>query len=193
MCERGDSNPYGRSHWILSPARLPVPPLSQGVHQRRNIWNTDLQYKCFGSVCRFGLSINVFWLKWRSNRYRLPAIWTIAIFQIPGCRSEGWICRRCRASEVNFRPSGYEPFRLSRRQESAETQESQNMVNCRLTTGCTRTKHTLLLGTHSAGSLESKIRRLSDKGLQSCESVHGQSPRILRCKEGRRRKQYGRI
>ncbi|VBB45474.1 hypothetical protein TRIP_B350425 [uncultured Desulfatiglans sp.] len=28
-CERGDSNPYGISHWILSPARLPVPPLSR--------------------------------------------------------------------------------------------------------------------------------------------------------------------
>ena len=26
-CERGDSNPHGLLHWILSPARLPVPPL----------------------------------------------------------------------------------------------------------------------------------------------------------------------
>ncbi len=23
LCERGDSNPHDRSHWILSPARLP--------------------------------------------------------------------------------------------------------------------------------------------------------------------------
>src|SRR5437867_6756835 len=30
-CERGESNPQGRSaHWILSPARLPVSPLSHG-------------------------------------------------------------------------------------------------------------------------------------------------------------------
>ena len=27
-CERGELNPYGIAHWILSPARLPVPPLS---------------------------------------------------------------------------------------------------------------------------------------------------------------------
>ena len=26
-CERGDSNPHGLLHWILSPARLPIPPL----------------------------------------------------------------------------------------------------------------------------------------------------------------------
>src|SRR6476619_847453 len=29
-CERGESNPYALRHWILSPARLPVPPLSRG-------------------------------------------------------------------------------------------------------------------------------------------------------------------
>ena len=29
QCERGDSNPQGRSHEILSLARLPVPPLSR--------------------------------------------------------------------------------------------------------------------------------------------------------------------
>src|SRR5690606_29603159 len=28
-CERGDSNSHGLPHWILSPARLPVPPLSR--------------------------------------------------------------------------------------------------------------------------------------------------------------------
>ena len=28
-CERGDLNPHGFPHWILSPARLPIPPLSQ--------------------------------------------------------------------------------------------------------------------------------------------------------------------
>ena len=27
-CERGDLNPYGLTRWILSPVRLPVPPLS---------------------------------------------------------------------------------------------------------------------------------------------------------------------
>jgi hypothetical protein len=27
QCGRGDSNPQGSLHWILSPARLPVPPL----------------------------------------------------------------------------------------------------------------------------------------------------------------------
>src|SRR5690606_5805044 len=27
-CERGDSNSHGLPHWILSPARLPIPPLS---------------------------------------------------------------------------------------------------------------------------------------------------------------------
>jgi hypothetical protein len=27
QCERGDSNPHGLLHWILSPARLPIPPL----------------------------------------------------------------------------------------------------------------------------------------------------------------------
>ncbi len=29
-CERGDSNPHGLPHWILNPARLPIPPLSLG-------------------------------------------------------------------------------------------------------------------------------------------------------------------
>ena len=28
-CERGDSNSHGLPHWILSPARLPIPPLSR--------------------------------------------------------------------------------------------------------------------------------------------------------------------
>jgi hypothetical protein len=28
-CERGDLNPYGLTRWILSPVRLPVPPLSR--------------------------------------------------------------------------------------------------------------------------------------------------------------------
>ena len=28
-CERGESNPYRLPYWILNPARLPVPPLSQ--------------------------------------------------------------------------------------------------------------------------------------------------------------------
>ena len=32
-CERRDSNPHGFPHWILSPARLPVPPLSHSNHQ----------------------------------------------------------------------------------------------------------------------------------------------------------------
>ena len=32
-CERGDSNPYRFPYWILSPARLPVPPLSQQVNK----------------------------------------------------------------------------------------------------------------------------------------------------------------
>ena len=27
LCQRGDSNPHGLLHWILSPARLPIPPL----------------------------------------------------------------------------------------------------------------------------------------------------------------------
>ena len=31
-CERGDSNPHGFPHWILSPARLPIPPHSQAFH-----------------------------------------------------------------------------------------------------------------------------------------------------------------
>src|SRR5262245_61245139 len=30
-CERRDSNPQGFPHGILSPARLPVPPLSRGM------------------------------------------------------------------------------------------------------------------------------------------------------------------
>src|SRR5712691_3958876 len=34
-CERGESNPHGLSHWILSPARLPVPPLSHADHTMR--------------------------------------------------------------------------------------------------------------------------------------------------------------
>ena len=31
-CERGDLNSYPLRDWILSPARLPVPPLSPFVH-----------------------------------------------------------------------------------------------------------------------------------------------------------------
>jgi hypothetical protein len=30
-CERGELNPQGLPHWILSPARLPVPPLSHAL------------------------------------------------------------------------------------------------------------------------------------------------------------------
>ena len=30
-CERGESNPHELPHWILNPARLPVPPLSQDI------------------------------------------------------------------------------------------------------------------------------------------------------------------
>ena len=30
-CERGDLNPYGVTRWILSPVRLPVPPLSHAL------------------------------------------------------------------------------------------------------------------------------------------------------------------
>src|SRR5207237_6642073 len=32
-CERGDSNPHGCAHEILSLARLPVPPLSQRIRR----------------------------------------------------------------------------------------------------------------------------------------------------------------
>ena len=28
-CERGDLNPHGFPRWILSPVRLPIPPLSR--------------------------------------------------------------------------------------------------------------------------------------------------------------------
>jgi hypothetical protein len=38
LCERGDSNPHDRSHWILSPARLPIPPLS---HQASTVINNN--------------------------------------------------------------------------------------------------------------------------------------------------------
>ena len=31
-CERRDLNPHGFPHWILSPARLPIPPLSQVIY-----------------------------------------------------------------------------------------------------------------------------------------------------------------
>ena|SRR3990172_2379532 len=30
-CEGGESNPYAERHWILSPARLPVPPPSPAL------------------------------------------------------------------------------------------------------------------------------------------------------------------
>src|SRR5262245_47605009 len=33
-CERGELNPHGLPHWILSPARLPVPPLSRASDSR---------------------------------------------------------------------------------------------------------------------------------------------------------------
>src|SRR5690348_16354253 len=33
-CERRDSNPHGLPHWLLRPARLPVPPLSRGARHR---------------------------------------------------------------------------------------------------------------------------------------------------------------
>lgn len=32
-CERQDLNLHGLPHWILSPARLPIPPLSRGFDQ----------------------------------------------------------------------------------------------------------------------------------------------------------------
>lgn len=34
-CERRDSNPHALRHGILSPARLPIPPLSRIDHARR--------------------------------------------------------------------------------------------------------------------------------------------------------------
>src|SRR2546423_10383172 len=35
QCERGDSNPHGLLHWILSPARLPIPPLPLALQKIR--------------------------------------------------------------------------------------------------------------------------------------------------------------
>ena len=32
-CERGDLNPHGFPRWILSPVRLPIPPLSRVLHE----------------------------------------------------------------------------------------------------------------------------------------------------------------
>src|SRR2546423_9389754 len=46
-CQRGDSNPHGLLHWILSPARLPIPPLRRSrpkdsdrlrLHQSGDRW-----------------------------------------------------------------------------------------------------------------------------------------------------------
>ena len=37
-CERRDSNPHGFLHRILSPARLPVPPLSHGMLLSASCW-----------------------------------------------------------------------------------------------------------------------------------------------------------
>ena len=34
--EGGDSNPHARRHWILNPARIPVPPPSPELSQRRS-------------------------------------------------------------------------------------------------------------------------------------------------------------
>jgi hypothetical protein len=34
-CERGDSNPHGLLHWILSPARLPIPPLPRRIQHTK--------------------------------------------------------------------------------------------------------------------------------------------------------------
>ena len=48
-CEWGDSNPHGVTHWYLKPARLPIPPHSQGPEQlaRRNVGMPQLvpEYK----------------------------------------------------------------------------------------------------------------------------------------------------
>ena len=33
-CERGDLNPHGVTHQILSLARLPIPPLSQTLNKK---------------------------------------------------------------------------------------------------------------------------------------------------------------
>src|SRR5262249_36052826 len=38
-CERRDSNPHGFPHWILSPARLPIPPLSQHLFDCACLWS----------------------------------------------------------------------------------------------------------------------------------------------------------
>jgi hypothetical protein len=35
-CQRGDSNPHGLLHWILSPARLPIPPLRRSRFKDSN-------------------------------------------------------------------------------------------------------------------------------------------------------------
>src|SRR5204862_6212272 len=36
-CRRGESNPYALRHRILSPARLPIPPLLRGLSPIRRI------------------------------------------------------------------------------------------------------------------------------------------------------------
>ena len=36
-CERRDSNSHGLPHWILNPARLPIPPLSLRILYNRTI------------------------------------------------------------------------------------------------------------------------------------------------------------
>jgi hypothetical protein len=45
-CQRGDSNPHGLLHWILSPARLPIPPL------RRSRSKIATHSNCIKAFCR---------------------------------------------------------------------------------------------------------------------------------------------
>src|SRR3989304_7985074 len=40
-CERGELNPHGVPHWILSPARLPVPPLSPITRRETSSFPSD--------------------------------------------------------------------------------------------------------------------------------------------------------
>ena len=84
-CERQDLNLHGLPHWILSPARLPIPPLSLRLHSRCfRVASLDFQtlYSIIsrGSRCRDTDQVDYLLMRTRQGLLTLPPETDIVLF-----------------------------------------------------------------------------------------------------------------
>ena len=83
-CERGDLNPYPLRDWILSPARLPIPPLSPGA-QLRDLYPKTVRFNGVGNSDKFQLQ------QATRNFYSIFAVFVSISRQMgrPACPKDG--------------------------------------------------------------------------------------------------------